>query len=93
MIGRRDVLVLEHASELRNILTEVAGLAGEGVELLLVGPLLIVGGGDDEEAPPPAKPATTEGEGRRLNGTGHRGSNMTDPKPNGCEKFVPRPEI
>lgn len=53
-------LVLHCVSEVSSRLTKVAGLAGQGVELLLVGPLLIVGGRDDEEAPPPAKPATVE---------------------------------
>lgn len=47
-------------SEVSDTLTEVAGLAAQGVELLLVGPLLIVGRRDDEEAPSPAEPATVQ---------------------------------
>lgn len=41
-------------------LTQVAGLAVETVELLLIGPLLVVGGGDDEQPASPAEPAITE---------------------------------
>lgn len=49
-------------------LTKVAGLAGQGVELLLIGPLLIAGGWDDEQAPSPAKPAIREN-GKKLMGS------------------------
>lgn len=57
---RAKCLNVQCVSEVSNTLTEVAGLAAQGVELLLVRPLLIVGGWDDEEAPSPAKPATVE---------------------------------
>lgn len=38
------------------ILTQVAGLAGQGIELLLIGPFLIVGGGDYKQPTPPTEP-------------------------------------
>lgn len=50
-------------------LTEVAGLAVEAVQLLLIGPLLVVGGGDDEQAASPAEPAITENFSLDLSGT------------------------
>lgn len=41
-------------------LTEVAGLAGQGVELLLIGPLLVIGSGDDEQPASPTEPTITQ---------------------------------
>lgn len=50
-------------------LTQIAGLAGQGIELLLVGPLLIAGGGDDEQTTSPSEPAITEMFSPNLSGT------------------------
>lgn len=50
-------------------LTQIAGLAVEGVELLLIGPLLVVGSGDNEQATSPSEPAITENLSPDLSGT------------------------
>lgn len=49
-------------------LTQVAGLAVQAVELLLIGPLLVVGGGDDEQTPSPTEPTITEHFNLELSG-------------------------